>query len=109
MTFSNTPFVVFGDKHSVFQQFLSAVTVNANETFSLAESANTDAQTAVGLLSLTDIEFGVDTSIAGPDGLDTRLATVFNLDADHGFSDFLLIKVMTKLFNPRYVTSLRFW
>ena len=83
LTFNKTPFAVFGDKHSAFQQFLAAVTVNANETFSLAESANTDPQTAVGLLSLMDIDFDVDTSIVGLDGLDTRPATVFNLDVNH--------------------------
>lgn len=101
LTFNNTPFSVFGDKHDVFQQFLATTTMNANITFSLAGVANTDAQTAVGLLSLTDIEFDVDTSIDGLQGLDTKPATVSNLDVNHGFPDFLLIKVTTELFNPR--------
>ncbi|EJD03283.1 uncharacterized protein FOMMEDRAFT_168292 [Fomitiporia mediterranea MF3/22] len=104
LTFSNIPFAVFGDKHDVFQQFLAATTTSATQTFSLGGIANTDAQTAVGLLSLTDIEFDVDTSIAGLQGLNTKPATVSNLDVNHGFPDFLLIKVSTQLFNPSNLT-----
>lgn len=109
LTFSNTPFAVFGDKHTVFQQFLAATTVNANQSLSLAGSANTDASTAVGVLSLTDIEFDVETSITGLDGLDTKPAQVFDLDVNHGFTDFLLIKVTTQLFNPRWVPLLSYF
>ncbi|KAI5120964.1 hypothetical protein M0805_006636 [Coniferiporia weirii] len=104
LTFNNTPFAVFGDEHTVFQQFLAATTVSANETFSLSGIANTDAQTAVGLLSLTGINFSVDTSIAGLQGLDTKPATVFDLDVNHGYSDYLLITVTTELFNPSNIT-----
>ncbi|KAL5507074.1 hypothetical protein ACEPAH_6530 [Sanghuangporus vaninii] len=104
LTFNNIPFAVFGDKHSVFQQFLTSTTTSETQTFSLQGVANTDAQTAIGLLSLTDIEFNVDTSIAGLQGLNARPATVSNLDVNHGFSDFLLIKVSTELFNPSNLT-----
>lgn len=104
LTFNNTPFAVFGDKHSVFQQFLAAVTTADKETFTLGGVANTDAETAVGLLSLTDIEFDVDTTIAGLQGLNTKPATVANLDVNQGFPDFLLIKVTTQLFNPSNIT-----
>lgn len=101
MTLTDIPFAVFDDKHSVFQQFLTSTTFSASQAFSLAGNVNTDAQTAVGLLSLTNIEFDVDTSIAGLQGLDTKQTTVANLDVNHGYSDFLLIKVTTELFNPR--------
>lgn len=104
LTFNNTPFAVFSDKHDVFQQFLAQTTMNANETFSLSGAADTDADTAVGLLTLTDIEFSVDTSIAGLQGLNTKPATVANLDVNHGYEDFLLIKVDTTLFNPSNIT-----
>ena len=102
LTFGDIPFAVFGDKHSVFQQFLAATTRNERQSFTLQGVANTDAQTAVGLLSLRDIEFNVETSIAGLQNLNARPATVSDLDVNHGFPDFLLIKVMTQLFNPRY-------
>lgn len=51
LTFSNVPFSVFGDKHSVFQQFLADTTTAKSETFQLSGAANTDASTAVGLLT----------------------------------------------------------
>ncbi|KAH8119480.1 hypothetical protein DFH11DRAFT_1722990 [Phellopilus nigrolimitatus] len=104
LTFNNTPFAVFGDKHDVFQQFLASTTTSANQLFSLAGTANTDAQTAVGLLSLTNIGFSVDTTLAGLQGLNTKPATVSNLDVNHGYSDYLLIKVTTELFNPSNIT-----
>lgn len=102
LTFSDVPLSAFGDKHSSFQQFLADTTVNVNETMTLSGNANTDADTAVGLLSLTDISFTVDTTIAGLQGLSTQPVTVSNLDVAQGFTDYLLITVNAALFNPRY-------
>lgn len=103
LTFNSTPFSVFDDQHSTFQQFLADTTLNEEESFSLSGAANTEASTAVGTLSLTDIEFSVDTTIKGLQGLNAKQTTVSNLDVSRGFSDFLLITVQTQLFNPRYV------
>ena len=55
LTFSDVPFAVFGDKHSVFEQFLTQTTVSSSETFELSGSANTDASTAIGLLSVCSL------------------------------------------------------
>ena len=52
LTFSDVPFAVFGDKHSNFQQFLAQTTASASETFQLSGAANTDANTAIGTLSV---------------------------------------------------------
>ena len=52
LTFSGVPFVVFGDKHSVWEQFLTQTTVSSLETFELSGVANTDASTAIGTLSV---------------------------------------------------------
>lgn len=101
LTFSDIPFSVFGDKHSFWRQFLADTTVNVNETMTLSGSANTDADTAVGLLNLRDIEFSVDTTIAGLQGLDTRPVIVSDLDVNHGYTDYLLIRVNSALYNPR--------
>ncbi|KAF8524806.1 hypothetical protein BU17DRAFT_84312 [Hysterangium stoloniferum] len=104
LTFSNVPFAVFDDKHPVFQQFLAQTTTAKSETFGLSGAADTDAQTAVGLLSLTGINFDVQTTIAGLQGLNAKPAVVSNLDVNHGFPDFLLIKVTTTLNNPSNLT-----
>lgn len=103
LTFSDVPFSVYGDKHSSFEQFLADTTVNVNETMTLTGSANTDADTAVGLLNLQDIAFQVDTTIAGLQGLSTQPVYVSDLDVNHGYADYLLITVNSALFNPRYV------
>ncbi|KIJ38952.1 hypothetical protein M422DRAFT_258368 [Sphaerobolus stellatus SS14] len=104
LSFSNVPFAVAGDKHSVFQQFLTDTTKSKSETFRLAGAANTDASTAIGVLSLTDIEFDVETTIQGLQDLNAKPAVVSNLDVNQGFSDYLLIKVTTTLNNPSNLT-----
>ncbi|KAF8894927.1 hypothetical protein CPB84DRAFT_1848428 [Gymnopilus junonius] len=102
--FENVPFAVFDSGHSTFDQFVAATTTGSQQTLQLSGSANADAKTAVGLLSLTDITFSVDSSIAGLRGLDSRPVTISNLDVNHGFPDFLLIKVDSALFNPSNLT-----
>ena len=101
LTFSNVPFNVFGNQHSTFDRFVAATTLGGTQTLHLSGSANAEASTAVGLLSLQGIDFSVDTSIEGLQGLNAKPVTVGGLDVNHGFSDFLLIKVNTSLFNPR--------
>lgn len=103
--FQNVPFAVFDNAHSNFEQFISATTTGTSQTLQLSGSANADANTAVGLLSLTNIGFSVDSNVAGLQGLNARPATVSNLDVNHGFSDFLLIKADSAIFNPRYVSK----
>lgn len=67
-------------------------------------AANVQASTGVGTLSLQDIEFSVDSTIAGLQGLDAQPASVSNLDVASGTPDFLLITVDTTLFNPSNLT-----
>ncbi|PPQ89568.1 hypothetical protein CVT25_012240 [Psilocybe cyanescens] len=102
INFEKVPFAVFDNSHPIFENFLAATTTGSQETLRLSGSANADAKTAVGLLSLTDIDFTVDSTIAGLQGLNARPVTVSNLDVNHGFADFLLINVDSALFNPRY-------
>lgn len=103
LTFSNVPFAVNGDKHSVFQDFLASTTLSETQTMGLSGLANTDASTAAGTISLTKIAFDVQTTIAGLQGLNTVPTIVTNLDVNHGYSDYLLINVDTSLLNPRFV------
>ena len=104
LNFSQVPFGVFSGGHSAFEQFLSDTATSKSETMSLKGAANTDAQTAVGLLTLMDIEFDVETTVAGLQGLDAQPATVTGLDVNRGFSSYLLIKVNSSLFNPSNIT-----
>jgi hypothetical protein len=95
LEFSMVPFDVLSGQDSLFQQFLADTTFATTETFHLSGTANTDAQTAIGLLSISDIAFSVDTSLAGLQGLATRPAIVSNLDVAHGYPSYLLITVNT--------------
>lgn len=101
LTFDNVPFAAFADKHSNFDRFIAATTLGKTQSLRLSGSANADAKTAVGLLNLQGIDFDVDSSIEGLQGLNTKPVTVSNLDVNHGFPDYLLIKVDSSLFNPR--------
>ncbi|KAH9485291.1 hypothetical protein JR316_0002199 [Psilocybe cubensis] len=104
INFEKVPFSVFDNGHNIFEKFLAATTIGSEETLRLSGSANADAKTAVGLLSLSGIDFAVDSTIAGLQGLNARPVTVSNLDVNHGFSDFLLINVDSALFNPSNLT-----
>jgi hypothetical protein len=95
LTFSMVPFSVLSGQDSLFQDFLADTTLATTQTFHLSGSSNTDAQTAIGLLSISNITFSVDTSMAGLQGLNARPANVSNLDVAHGYSDYLLITLNT--------------
>ncbi|KAF9222628.1 hypothetical protein BS17DRAFT_802839 [Gyrodon lividus] len=104
MTFSNVPFAVYADQHSIFDSFVAGTTLGSMQILALSGAANAAASTAVGVLSLSDIEFSVDSSIAGLQGLAAKPVTVANLDVNHGYPDYLLIKVDTTLYNPSNLT-----
>ncbi|KAI0370690.1 hypothetical protein BV20DRAFT_966193 [Pilatotrama ljubarskyi] len=104
LTFSKVPFAVLDGQDGAFEQFLSTTATSKSADMQLSGAANTDADTAVGLLNLKDIEFKVSTSIAGLQGLNTKPALVSSLDVNHGFADYLLIKANSSLFNPSNIT-----
>ncbi|KAI6121372.1 hypothetical protein F5141DRAFT_1186618 [Pisolithus sp. B1] len=85
LTFSDIPFT----------NFLAATTAGSSQTVVLS---------AVGLLSLNDIEFTVNSTVEGLQGLSAKPTTVEGLDVYHGYSNYLLIKVDTSLYNPRWVS-----
>ncbi|KAF8160985.1 hypothetical protein B0H34DRAFT_699004 [Crassisporium funariophilum] len=103
--FENVPFAVFDNTRSNFNRFVAATTMDTSVTLRLSGTANADASTAVGMLSLTDIAFSVNTEIAGLQGLNARPVSISGLDVNHGFPDFLLIKVDSGLFNPRQIAG----
>ncbi|GLB37240.1 putative protein of unknown function (DUF3712) [Lyophyllum shimeji] len=104
LTFAHVPFAVFPDQHSTFDRFVAATTIGKTQSLHLSGSANAEAKTAVGLLSLQGIDFSVDSSIDGLQGLNTKPVSVRNVDVSHGFPDYLLIKASSNLFNPSNLT-----
>ncbi|KAI6135778.1 hypothetical protein EV401DRAFT_1898270 [Pisolithus croceorrhizus] len=104
ITFSDIPFTVFSNQHGVFQNFLAATTTGSSQKVVLSGASNAAASTAVGLLSLNDIEFTVNSTVEGLQGLSAKPTTVEGLDVYHGYSSYLLIKVDTSLYNPSNLT-----
>lgn len=104
LMFQNVPFEVYNDKHAGFSQFLADTTAQDSVTFNLNGKADTRANTAAGLISITQIPFSVDTTLAGLQNLNARPANVSDLDVFHGYSSYLQINVMTTLYNPSAIT-----
>jgi hypothetical protein len=75
LTSSHVPLVVFGDKHDVFNNFKVATTIGKTQALCLTGTASFKVSTAVGLLSLTDIEFSVESNIEGLQGLNVKSAS----------------------------------
>jgi hypothetical protein len=103
LAFNNIPLEVSGEGQDTFEKFVAATTIGSKQTVRLSGSANADALTAVGVLSLTNLQFSVDSELDGLQGLNARPVTVANLDVNHGYPDYLLIKVDSALYNPRSV------
>ncbi|PWN53595.1 hypothetical protein IE53DRAFT_140447 [Violaceomyces palustris] len=104
LMFTNVPFQVYNDKHRVFSQFLADTTAQQSITFNLNGNADTKANTAAGLVSITQVPFSVDTTLLGLQNLNARPAVVSNLDVYHGYPSYLLITITATLFNPSQIT-----
>ncbi|KAH8925300.1 hypothetical protein BT69DRAFT_1216651 [Atractiella rhizophila] len=104
LTFANVPFAAIGSAHDTFSQYLTDVTQGTTKNFGLTGNANTIAGTAIGNLHVDDIVFGVETSLAGLQGLNAQPTTVSDLDVFHGYSDYLQINTNAHLFNPSNIT-----
>ena len=61
--FNNVPMQAYGGKHSQFSGFLADTTAQKSISFQLHGNANSVARTAAGVVTITDIPFGVTTSL----------------------------------------------
>ncbi|KAM5540830.1 hypothetical protein V8D89_005474 [Ganoderma adspersum] len=104
LNFSDVPFTALSGQDSAFEQFLADSAAGSNTTLILKGTVDADLDTAVGMLSLKDIQLNGQTVIAGLQGLNTKPPVVTGLDVHQGFPDYLLIKVNSSLFNPSNLT-----
>jgi hypothetical protein len=65
LAFQNVPFAVADDQHGVFQQFLAQTTTSDSISFELSGTASSQAETAIGRLSISGIAFSVDSTMKG--------------------------------------------
>lgn len=98
--FSDVPFTALSGQHSAFEQFLEDSEAGINTTLLLNGTVDADVKTAIGVLSLKDIQLNGQTVIAGLQGLNITPPVITALDVHQGFPDYLLIKVNSSLFNP---------
>ena len=104
LKFSDVPMQAYGNKHSQFSGFLADTTAQKSVTFQLHGSANAVARTAAGVVTITDIPFGVSTSLDGLQNLNARPVVTSDLDVKHGYKSYLLITLKASLYNPSHIT-----
>ncbi|KAE8246427.1 hypothetical protein A4X13_0g5797 [Tilletia indica] len=104
LQFQNVPLASPNSAHSQFSQFLADTTARDRVFFGLNGLTTTGASTAAGFVTISDIPFDVDTSLAGLQNLNARPAVVSQLDVFRGYPDYLEIRLITSLFNPSNIT-----
>ncbi|KAN0059778.1 hypothetical protein ACQY0O_008352 [Thecaphora frezii] len=104
LMFTNVPFKVYDNQRQTFSQFLADTTAGTQVRFNLNGDADTKASTAAGLVTISNIPFNVDTNILGLQNLNARPVVVSDLDVNHGYPTYLLIKITATLFNPSDIT-----
>lgn len=102
LTFNAVPFSVPFTAENDFNKFVSETTVGGLQALRLAGSANAGVMTSVGFLSLNNLNFDLNSGINGLEGLTKKPVEVGELDVNKGTDKYLLIKVASGLFNPRY-------
>lgn len=104
LMFKGIPLQVFDNSRTLFSSFVADFVRQQQVTFNLHGTATALANTAAGALTISDIPFDLDTNLLGLQNLNARPAVVSNLDVARGFPTYLLITVMTTLFNPSDTT-----
>jgi hypothetical protein len=65
LAFQNVPFAVVAGAETTFQNFLAATTTADTVTFGLSGTASSQANTSIGLLSISGIAFSVQSNMKG--------------------------------------------
>jgi hypothetical protein len=65
LSFHDIPFAVNGGQQDLFQQFLAQTTTQDSVTFGMSGNASSQADTSVGLLTISGIAFSVQTTLNG--------------------------------------------
>ncbi|WFD30560.1 hypothetical protein MSPP1_001581 [Malassezia sp. CBS 17886] len=104
LKFANVPFAVKPDKQKIFSQFLADTTADKNVTFGLHGNANAVANTAAGAVTISDIPFDLNTTLAGLQNLGVRPVVSSDLDVKRGTKDYLEITLIASMVNPSHLT-----
>ncbi|WFD32817.1 hypothetical protein MSPP1_003868 [Malassezia sp. CBS 17886] len=104
LRFAHVPFAVTSDGKPAFSRFIADTTARGNVTFGLHGAADAQARTAAGDVTITQIPFDVNTTLAGLQNLNVRPVVSSNLDVKHGDRDYLEITLTASMVNPSQLT-----
>lgn len=76
LAFENVPFAVADGQNAVFQQFLAQTTTADSISFGLSGDASSQAETAIGRLSISGIAFSVDSTLKGQTRISHLLSVI---------------------------------
>ncbi|OZJ03376.1 hypothetical protein BZG36_04495 [Bifiguratus adelaidae] len=101
--YSNIPFAINSNAHSLFNSFTKALTLTNGGPFELAGTANAMASTAIGDLTLDGLKFDVQTTLAGFNdfGGSVTLSGVNIMSAN---AQETTIQLITTMNNPSLIT-----
>ncbi|RGB35271.1 hypothetical protein C1646_123339 [Rhizophagus diaphanus] len=102
-SFAPTPFKVAKGSEELFDDFSKRLTLEKSVSLKMKGVANSIAKTPVGEVEIQGIEFEVQTTLPGIQGLKTKPAVVNSLVVTGGTAENMLIKLSVTLFNPSNV------
>ncbi|CAI2185331.1 8211_t:CDS:2 [Funneliformis geosporum] len=102
-SFAPTPFKVANGAENTFDDFSKRLTLESRVNIKMKGVANSIAKTPVGDVEINGIEFEVQSTLAGIQGLKTKPAVVNSLVVTGGTTEHMLIELSVALFNPSNV------
>ncbi|KAI8875227.1 hypothetical protein K501DRAFT_203069, partial [Backusella circina FSU 941] len=99
--FSDVPFKV--QDQDLFSNFVALLTLSPSVTFGLEGTSNAIADTAVGTLTLPNIAFNVDTTLAGFADFNGA-ATIEQLSVTGATADYIIVSLSVSMTNPSQIS-----
>ncbi|KAG8787307.1 hypothetical protein FRB91_009037 [Serendipita sp. 411] len=107
LSFQNVPFAVNSGAESVFQNFLAETTTKGSITFGLSGTANSQAETSIGRLSISGIAFDVQSVLAGINSFGGTAAisdVKISGSGGNGGNEYMSSPLKTTLNNPSHLS-----
>lgn len=97
---NNTAIAGIPGKENIFNQYTYALTASSNYTFMIGGIASTKANTPIGPVTLSGINFTVPTSIRGLQFLNSTATIINSLDVTGGSETGLALAINVSMDNP---------
>ncbi|CAO3693098.1 unnamed protein product [Umbelopsis ramanniana] len=100
---ANSPLVVIPGKEEAFNAFNANLTAQQVYNFTINGNASINAQTPIGIVSLTGIPFSANSSLNGLQNLNSTATVINSLDVVGGTTDYLQLAISVGMQNPSSV------